>query len=279
LLLLSYVFLVAAKSRLRSESSAQNEALIRRELDRFAEVQGVLAAENLNLTVIFSRTARDDNDTVLQHDAVQFRPISTKYNPNGKQLPDKINEEKIKEMFDYANSLNMSAIISREIYSQDGSLQNKAVYAEDIKVSYDDGKSTIVITDSAAQEDDDQFESFVNMLKQYELPVVVHKTLYNEQGEVLKTDSDEYYPRKVSIVDGNMQTGRKLNVAEAVKRVFTLKEDNNDRLILICKYLGIQFPKFSWQSVIGDGAHHVYKDEWVKLVLEGQTYTIIANKN
>lgn len=279
LILVFGVCILSAFAKSTEEQTISTDAILKKELERFQAVKKGFEDSNLNLKVIFTHPFTDDEGTLLKRDTVELRPNFFSSNPEGPQVPEKYAEDRYKSAFILAKKLNLTAVGSRQHFDEEGVLLEKIFLSDGIRMSYKDGNSHMVFDDDSiiADDDDDDDENaqdYVSIMKEFELPISVEITTYDESGAIVQTDKASYEPKKVTIISSDMTVPMQMKVAEALKRSCSMKSDPKKRILLLCRYLGIQFPEYSFNAVIGDGQHYVQSTVNLKLNFDGQVYLI-----
>ncbi|KAK5641393.1 hypothetical protein RI129_009940 [Pyrocoelia pectoralis] len=277
LILVFGVCILSAFAKSTEEQAISTEAILKKELERFEAATKGFEQANINVKVIFTYPFTNDEGTLLKRDTVELRPNFFTSNPEGPQVPEKYGEDKYKSVFTLAKKLNLTAVASRQHFDEDGVLLEKTFLSDGIRMHYKDGNSHMVFDDDSTtsdDDDDDNAQDYVSMMKEFELPISVEITTYDESGAIVQTDKASYEPKKVTIISSDMTVTMQMKVAEALKRSCSMKSDPQKRILLLCRYLGIQFPEYSFNAVIGDGQHYVQSAVNLKLSFDGQVYLV-----
>ena len=276
ILLLSSCILSVLSGESSEELAEATDAILKKEIERFQEYKQKFDENNVNVTVFFTHDFKSEDNNLLKRDTIEIRPIVTK--KESCKLPNQYEESQLKEIQAFAKKLNLSLVGSRESFNSDGTLHSKTILSEHVNVKFEDGNSHVSFRDDDESDEDDDGDSideYMGMLKEFELPITISKTLYDESGAEIETVKLSYEPKKVKIesVDG-MPVDMQMKVAEALKRSCAMKEEGKKRIMLLVRYLGIQFPEYTFQAAIGDGLHYVAHDIYIKVLFEEQVYQI-----
>ncbi|KAK4873562.1 hypothetical protein RN001_012922 [Aquatica leii] len=257
---------LSALGKTLAEQAEFGEGIIKKEIERFNVIKDKIFAKHVNVIAEFSYSQVGEDDNLLHRESFELRPLAT-LKPEKVDDSDGFERDALKLIFDLAKKYNISAAASRETFDENGGLLSKTVYTDFLKIHFDDGNTEIKIRDdpSEGDEDDDEVEELIGFLKEFELPVKAEKKIFDRNGELVKNEETSYLPKRVRIESvSGMSVDMQMKVTEALKRTCVMKEHGIDRIKLLVRYLGIQFPEYSFEAVIGDGFHYVENDVNVK---------------
>ncbi|KAF5270168.1 hypothetical protein FQR65_LT05648 [Abscondita terminalis] len=273
------VFFVAcalpAYSTASEEYADVSEKLIKKELKRFEKLKDEVAPHQVDVVAEFSYSKADEDDSLIKRESFQLRPLAPPKPSNRTSAT--FTPETVKLIFDLAKNCNLTASASQEKFDKNGVLLGKTIFTESIMIKYEGGNTEVKVREDPTDEmdDDDGSEDLIGILKEFEMPVQAEVVLYDKSGEIIKTENDSFDPKKVRIQDAQgMTVDMQMKIAEALKRSCIMKETGVDRINLLVRYLGIQFPEYDFNAVIGKGSHSVANDISVKVIFEGDTYYI-----
>uniref|UniRef100_A0A1Y1MZX8 Uncharacterized protein n=1 Tax=Photinus pyralis TaxID=7054 RepID=A0A1Y1MZX8_PHOPY len=259
------------------EEGEATEAILKKEIGRFEAVKKSFEDANMMVKVVYTHPFNNEEGTPLKLDTFEIRTSSFETKPEGPQLEEKYDEAKIKSVFALAKKLNLTAVGSRQIFDLEGVLQEKTLLTEELRIHFKDGSTHMLFEDDSDPDDEldsDSVQDYIGFLKEFELPVEVEIKTFDNAGEVIKTDKASYAPKKVAVLSSDMTVPMQMKVAEALKRTCGMKSDPKKRILLLCRYLGIQFPEYSFNAVIGNGDHYVTSAIHMKASFDDQVYTV-----
>ncbi|KAF5287466.1 hypothetical protein FQA39_LY04094 [Lamprigera yunnana] len=255
----------------KEDLAASTENILKKALDDFAAVQEKFVKENVKVITEFSKTEIGHDDVALKRDVVELQPLEKPKPIKGSVAFD---ATIIKTIFDLARKFHIKAAASRERFDEKGILQSRTVYGDPIKIHYEDGNSNIQMK-YEDESDDATLEELIDVVKQFELPISATKTEFDESGNSIGVERQAYIPQKVKIISvKNMPIAMQMKIAEALKRSCIMKQASKDRIALLVRYLGIQFPKYTYSAVVGYDDHHVESDISIKVTFDGNDYII-----
>ncbi|KAB0793211.1 hypothetical protein PPYR_12831 [Photinus pyralis] len=272
--------LSSALTKSTTEESEATEAILKKEIDRFEAVKKSFEDANMFVQVVYTHPFNKADGAPLKLDTFEIRTTSFENNPEGPQLEEKFDEDKVKSVFALAKKLNLTAVGSRQIFDLEGVLQEKTLLAEDLRIQFKDGSTHMVFEDHSDPDDElhsDDIQDYIGFMKKFELPVDVEITAFRRSGVPLLNHKDSYAPEKVKVLSSDMTIPMQMKVAEALKRSYSMKSDPNKRIMLLCRYLGIQFPEYSFNAVIGTSRHgdnYVASDVNMKASFDDNIYMV-----